>query len=84
MVKAIRVRHWRYLQFTLAASGDWSALSRILRSVLAKRIRPQMNGVNDEQKIGNFSRRDFLKAMGALSASLAANPLLNSGIKTLA
>ena len=36
------------------------------------------------KKLGNFSRRDFLKAMGALSASLAANPLLGNSVKTLA
>ncbi len=36
------------------------------------------------KKIGNFSRRDFLKAVGALSAGLAANPLLSNNIRTLA
>ena len=36
------------------------------------------------KKLGNFSRRDFLKAMGALSASLAANPLLGNSVRTLA
>lgn len=36
------------------------------------------------KKIGSFSRRDFLKAMGALSAGLAAQPQLFSNIKVLA
>lgn len=36
------------------------------------------------KKVGNFSRRDFLKAMGALSTGLAAHPLLFNNIKTLA
>lgn len=36
------------------------------------------------KRIGNFSRRDFLKAVGALSAGLAANPLLHSSVRTLA
>jgi multiple sugar transport system substrate-binding protein len=39
---------------------------------------------NMNKKIGNFSRRDFLKAMGALSAGLAANPLLSNSIRTMA
>lgn len=36
------------------------------------------------KKVGSFSRRQFLKAMGALSASLAANPLLQSSVRTMA
>ena len=36
------------------------------------------------KKVGSFSRRDFLKAMGALSGSLAAHPLLFNNIKTFA
>lgn len=36
------------------------------------------------KKIGNFSRRDFLKAMGALSTGLAAHPLLFNSIRTMA
>lgn len=36
------------------------------------------------KKIGNFSRREFLKAMGALSAGLAAQPLLFNSLRTMA
>ena len=36
------------------------------------------------KKVGSFSRRDFLKAMGALSSGLAAHPLLFNNIKVLA
>lgn len=36
------------------------------------------------KKLGNFSRREFLKAMGALSAGLAAQPALFNGLKVMA
>ena len=36
------------------------------------------------KKIGNFSRRDFLKSVGALAGSLAAQPFLADSIKLLA
>jgi multiple sugar transport system substrate-binding protein len=36
------------------------------------------------KKIGNFSRREFLKAMGALSAGLATQPILFNNLKVMA
>ena len=36
------------------------------------------------KKIGNFSRRDFLKAMGGLTAGLAAHPILFNNMKAVA
>jgi multiple sugar transport system substrate-binding protein len=40
--------------------------------------------LNMNKKIGNFSRREFLKSMGALSAGLAAQPMLFNGLKVMA